>query len=347
MSSRHIFEGAGLLTLVLMIASAHAKPNVAQPAMPAEVTKRAVSQATGALKSLQSAPLTSSEGESRKAFSQALEEVARAHIQHSDQLDRTHQALQKQIEGLRPSWWDKWLTVLTGLVGALMGTTVAAYSAYRLQQQRHQFEQISARQTAGINELAQIKLFRSRQLNEFYGPLQALLQQGLVVRNELYRRMRASPATGVNFSDLPPRPGSQHQSLGIQHGSGEIRPFRLIDELPFIRKAYPHLMGNVGEMVRINGLVVALIHERVGLVLHDNEDLSQKLGVFLAHQSVLQDVYKSVKGNSDGAGPAFGYSTTFPDGLQEAVDGDCAKLRDELREWEGRVTQWSQSRSNS
>jgi hypothetical protein len=94
MSSRHIFEGAGLLTLVLMIASAHAKPNVAQPAMPAEVARRAVSQATGALKSLHSAPLTSSEGESRKAFSQALEEVARAQVQHSDQLDRTHQALE-------------------------------------------------------------------------------------------------------------------------------------------------------------------------------------------------------------------------------------------------------------
>lgn len=347
MSRRHTLEGAGLLTLALVIASAQAKPNTAQPPMPAEVAKRAVSQAASTRESIQSEALASPEGESKKVVSQALEQLARAQIQHSDQLDRTHQALQKQIEGLRPGWWDRWLTALTGLMGALMGTTVAAYSAYRLQRQRHQFEQASARQTAGINELAQIKLFRSRQLNEFYGPLQALLQQGLVVRNELYARMRASPAPGVNFSDLPPRPGSQRQSLGIQHGSEDIRPFRLIDELPFIWQAYPQLMSNVGEMVRINGLIVALIHDRVGLVLHENEDLSQKLGVFLAHQSVLQDVYESVKGDSGGAAPAFGYSTTFPDGLQEAVDGDCVKLRDELREWEERVTRWSQSRSSS
>lgn len=333
---RNGLAGAVLLALALMTGWAHAQPPSAPQAVP---------PAPAAEHGAAPAP-TEIDSASAASIAQTVEQLTQAQIQHSDQLDRIQQALEKQIEGLRPSRWDKWLSALAGLAGALLGATVAACSAYLLQKQRQQFEQTAARQTAGINELAQIKQFRSRQLNEFYGPLQALLQQGLVVRDELYRRMTVAPAAGVAFSNLPPRPGSQHQSLGIQHGTEPVVPFRLIDELPFIQQAYPQLMSNVGEMVRINSLVVALIHDKVGLVLHENSDLSQKLGVFLAHQSVLQEVHASVKGSGGSTVPAHGYSTTFPAGLQEAVDADCTKLRNELRQWEEQVTQWSQSKPN-
>lgn len=75
------------------------------------------------------------------------------------------------------------------------------------------------------------------------------------------------------------------------------------------------------------------------MVLHQSIELSQKLGIFLAHQSVLEEVFKTV--SSAGCAPLnLGYSTTYPRGLDALVRRDCDKLRSELGQWEGTVLEW-------
>lgn len=246
------------------------------------------------------------------------------------------QQLREQIDMLRPKPWDKWLPAIFGLLGTIVG----AVSGYCLQKQRLRFDRRAARQAAGIKEVSEIKQFRSRQINEFYAPLQALLKQGLVVRNEMYGRLLASNVPGVTFTRITDEKAAVGWSLGIQRAGGEVKPFRLIDEMSVLQQSYPHLMGNVGESVRINDLIVKLVHEKVGLVLHENSELSQQLGILLAHQSVLKDVYRAVTTLGASSPPIPEYTTTFPRDLQRLVQEDCDKLRNELKQWQQQVTQW-------
>lgn len=280
--------------------------------------------------------LTPSQASTTSDPGDLLQKVIAQQVQQAEQLNRQHEVMKQQIELLRPKPWDKWLPAFFGLIGALLGSVVA----FAMQRQRLRFDRRAARQAAGIKEVSEIKQFRSRQLNEFYAPIQALLKQGLVVRNELYGRLLAKEVEGATFSKIPDQIAAQGWSLGIQHVGNECKPFRLIDEMSFLQHAYPQLMGNVGETVRINSLIVKLVHEKVGLVLHENAELSQQLGIFLAHQSVLEDVYKSVTTQGTALALTPGYTTTFPRDLQRLVQVDCDKLRNELKDWQIEVSQW-------
>jgi small-conductance mechanosensitive channel len=251
---------------------------------------------------------------------------------------RANQAIKDQLESLRPSFVDKALPAFIGFLASLVGALVGAWVAYRLQIQRLDYDRQAARQTAGVKELSDIKQFRGRQLNEFYAPLEALLKQGLIVRNELYTRLLATNDPNVSFSKMPDPQAANKWSLGIQRKGEQMRPFRLLNDLPVLHATFPDLMGTVGETVRINKLIVKLVHEKVGLVLHKNIELSQQLGTFLAHQTVLVAMYSSVKKGGLATPPK--YTTTFPRDLQRLVTKDCEKLRKELEDWETEVSGW-------
>jgi hypothetical protein len=251
---------------------------------------------------------------------------------------RSAQALKDQVESLRPNYTDKIITGVVAILSALVGAGIGALSGYALQRERVKHDQQAARQAAGMKEVSEIKQFRGRQLNEFYAPLEALLKQGLIVRNELYARLKATTQTGVVFSEISDADAANGWSLGIAVGSESARAFRLLDDLPLLQATFPEVMGTVGETVRINQLIVKLIHEKVGLVLHGSDTLSQQLGTFLAHQSVLEDMYKTVKKNKAAVVPK--YTTTFPRQLQRLVSDDCEKLRRELQAWEAKMSAW-------
>jgi hypothetical protein len=273
--------------------------------------------------------------EERSGTSTRLTQVLERQRAQTQMIERQYDQTQKQIATLRPSIWDKSLPAIFGVLGAV----IASCGAYLLQRQRLAFDQREARRTAGTTALAEIKNFRSRQLNEFYAPLEALLRQVVVLRDELYERMRANPIAGVNFKSKQDPAAATGYSLWVVRGSTEV-PFRLIDEMQFLHHHYPQLMPNVAEMVRINSLIVKLLHKSIGLVLHESVELSQKLGIFLAHQSVLEEVFKTVSSVS-GAPLNLGYSTTYPRGLDALVKCDCDKLRNELEQWERTVLEWT------
>jgi hypothetical protein len=249
-------------------------------------------------------------------------------------LEQQHEQTRLQIAAVAPSTWDKILPALFAMAGAL----IASAGAYFLQRQRLLFDQRASRQSAGTDAVSEIKNFRSRQLNEFYAPLEALLKQGIVLRDELYNRLQANPMPGTTFTQIPnPLSGSGY-SLWVQRAGQNNIPFRLIDEMPYLQAHHVHLMPNVAEIVRINSLIVKLLNKKIGLVLHDSVDLSHKLGIFLAHQSVLEEVFKTV--STTGTTVQLGYSTAFPRGLDKLVNDDCTKLRVELAQWQRVVESW-------
>ena len=168
--------------------------------------------------------------------------------------------------------------------------------------------------------------------------LMALGAPGLVVRDEFYAYLLATTLPTIRFQRVPDKIATNGWSLSVTRGGVEARPFRLLVDLPMIQESFPDVMSTVGEMVRINGQIVKLIHKKVGFVLHENTELSRQLGTFLAHHSVLDEMYKAVTAGGVVAVPS--YSTTFPRGLQQLVIDDCNMLRAELSEWERDVSRW-------
>lgn len=255
-------------------------------------------------------------------------------MEQAKEAARQNQALREKIKAITPSITDKIVTVGIALGSALVG----ALSAYLLQRQRLRHDEKTAQRAAGIKELSEIKQFRGRQLNEFYAPLEALLKQGLVVRDEFYAYLLATTLPTIRFKRVPDEIATNGWSLSVSQGQAEARPFRLLVDLPMIQESFPDVMSTVGELVRINGQIVKLIHKKVGFVLHENTELSRQLGTFLAHQSVLDEMYKAVKDGRAVSVPT--YSTTFPRSLQRLVIDDCNLLRTELSEWERNVARW-------
>jgi hypothetical protein len=264
-----------------------------------------------------------------------LQQLLSQQLAQAKEQARASQALQDKVDALRPNFADKAVTGLIALFSALIG----ALSAFALQRQRLKYEERSARRSVGIKELSEIKQFRSRQLNEFYAPLETSLKQGLVVRNELYARLLATNDSSLKFGKVKDGRAAVGWSLTVARPQKKPEPFRLLLDLNDIAQKFPDVMSTVGELMRINAQVVKLIHRKVGLVKHANTQLNELLGTYLAHQSVLNDVYKAIIDGKPMA--ALTYTTTFPRGLQQLVTEDCNELRNELKQWEDQVSQWS------
>jgi hypothetical protein len=291
--------------------------------------------------------------------------------QNNIRLQEMQTLLSAQIAALKPSPFDKWLPAIFGAIGALFGALIAAGAAAKLQagrllhegqiqrerlfyEERSQaeklrHEELSAERAIGHHAMAEIMAFRSKQLNEFYGPLEALLKQGLVLRDEFYRRLESTQTEkpNVTYRWQSDDEAATGKSLWIKRDGSDEVAFRMIDEMKLINDSYPQLLPNVAEIVRVGDLIVAHVHSRIGLVLPDSTDsglLSDKLGIFLAHQSVLKEVFGHVDDPVDDPAKDWsnlGYSASFPRGLDALVKKDSAKLRRELTNWEIKVRQWT------
>ena len=250
-------------------------------------------------------------------------------------LERESEQTRREIRALRPSLFDKALPAIAAIFAAL----ATSMAAYLLQRARLRFDNESAFQKAGVEAISVIKNFRSRQLNEFYAPLQALLKQSHVLRDELYQRLRAAPPSGVGLEMRDEEKAFSGSSLYIQHPGLDFKPFRLIDEMGFIQKQCPHLVPNVAAIVAVNDHVARLLLDKIGLVRTESTELSGVLGQFLAHKSILDEIVGAASQTGSKATP-LGYTTAFPRNLSALVAADCEWLRSDLALWEQQAIAW-------
>lgn len=199
--------------------------------------------------------------------------------------------------------------------------------------------------SAGLKGRAELMSYRAKQLNELYVPLQALLLQSKVVRDELYEVLVAEGAGVQRFvlqqdGDFPDR-----KSLFVVSDGGN-KPFRLIDYLYVIAEAKPSLLPRLEVIVSINQAIVRLLQDKVGFIRPASVELSEAVGTFLAHQRILEDAYAAAKklGRPDEGEKSSSvlpmYSTAFPRKLPQLVSDDVDALRRELADWETDVTKW-------
>lgn len=255
--------------------------------------------------------------------------------QFAQLLAENREETRTQIAAMRPSLLDKSLPAIAAIVASVLTSIVA----YLLQRSRLNFDRQSSFQKAGVEAIATLNNFRSRQLYEFYAPLEALLTQSLVLRDELYQRLHKVVPASVRL-EMREDPGAgAGASLYIQHPGENFRPFRLIDEMWFIQKHCSALVPNVSAMVNVNQKVAKLLLDKVGFALPDSVELSAMFGRYLAHQSVLEEVVASAAMAGSKATP-LDYTTSYPRGLNALISSDTHRLRKELAVWERQARQW-------
>lgn len=210
----------------------------------------------------------------------------------------------------------------------VLGALIAAATGYLTQRAKVSADDRLSRRTSGRQVIADIMTFRSRQLNEFYAPLRALLGQGLGIRNQLYDQLLANPLAGYNFYLKGEAIAATGQSLWYTHG-GVDKPFRMIDDLGLLNQQLPHLLPLVDEILKANDAAAKVILEHGGLALPDNDKLTDMLGAYLAHHAILKQIRATVS-----CPVVVKYTKIFPRGFDKVIQQDFEKLADELRVWQ-------------
>jgi hypothetical protein len=240
------------------------------------------------------------------------------------EIAKSESRLSERIASLKPDQSAKWMPGIFVALGAL----IAAIAGFLTQRAKLSAEDRLSRRTAGRQAIADIMDFRSRQLNEFYAPIRALLGQGLAIRNQLYDQLLANPLAGSTFYYKAESIAATGQSLWFKH-AGVDKPFRMIDELRLLHAQFPQLMPLVDQILETGDATAKLIREHGGLALPDNDKLTEMLGAFLAHHAILKQIRASV------ASPTvIAYTAIYPRGFDRVIKEDFEKLAGELNTWQ-------------
>lgn len=142
-----------------------------------------------------------------------------------------------------------------------------------------------ARQQAIFQHAEKILEFRLKQMELFYAPMFALLEQSRGLYDKMldqlaydepnrYKRLAESDPEGYRFH--------------VRAKDGSWRGFRLLDQLPAVR-TNPKALALVEAILQIGEQMTKIISKRAGLA---SQDLVNLLGAYLAHYAVLSTIHK-------------------------------------------------------
>lgn len=244
-------------------------------------------------------------------------------------INNSLQDLKKDISALKISWWEKLIPAGLGLIGVLVGTSLSGWFSVISQKRQLVESQKAALREAANDELAKLADFRSKQLNEFYAPISFMLQRTGVVRNQLCRMLLESSRGKQKFF-FKKENGVEH--LYLKEEGGE-RAFRLIHDMHEIVTDFPIVLPLVGEIVNIGEQISKLIYDKGGLAKSDNTHLSEALGEYLGHYSILREIYSNAINSPDKL-TQVKYSMAYPRVLDKLLKKDAEELTEYIGKWE-------------
>lgn len=255
-----------------------------------------------------------------------------------------------RLDGLAKTTSDKWLSAIMGFIGVLAGAGVTGAFAIILQrgriaaedrvdERKARREQLQSERDFGLAALSDMQAFRSRQLNEFYGPFRVLLAQIRVLRDEFDQRLKASIKDGSDVCVRFEGAGRRRRLVVTRPGVQE-RGFRLIDEMRYVGREHPGLMSTVGELVSTGDLLATHLHQYGGLLDPRSTWLGRQIAVYLAHQRVLKEIFDRVSKDPD-ADNVANYSTVYPRSLDVLIERDYTRLNRSRAAWLVQAAEWS------
>lgn len=251
--------------------------------------------------------------------------VARMNNEVSDirlKLRETEERLSKQIAGLQSSFWEKLAPGGLGLIGVLFGTGLGGWLSYQTQKRQLAAE---SKQTAK-EVVANLMDFRSRQLNEFYAPMQFLVHGTRKIRRQVLETILNKSGENGEFM----KDGDGDDIVLRFRSNG--KDFKLTQNMHLVREKYDEAMPLIGEIVNIGGKISSLIVEKGGLADSGSTELADELSAYLAHYSILKDVYTRAKKNPNEP-PSVDYQMTFPPKLEELLRADHEEIYNQITSW--------------
>lgn len=336
-----------LVACLLVSATCFAQPaelaipptNTSATKPPSEATISAPAPTTAAIPNVTPAPV---------AMSLSRAELDRIH----EDIAASEQALQDAIAKSRPSWWERFLPAFMGFLGILLGglwSTIQqrrqlihsvnlqerqAHSSLALQNVQLKENERIGRAKAGYESLSKVIDYQSRQVNEFYSPLRLMLRRSAGVRRQLCDQLHAKAPD--RFAFVKDEDNREH--LFVFGTDGANTRFRLIEHIHELATQHAELLPLVHEIVSIGESMSELIHSKGGMTSAGSDALTDLLGLYLAHFSILRDVAKKAK-EAPHVLAQIRYNVAYPIELDPTLDADMKALAEELERWKTLSTQ--------
>ncbi|MCI0604597.1 hypothetical protein L0156_16545 [bacterium] len=143
-----------------------------------------------------------------------------------------------------------------------------------------------ARHEAIFEQTQKILDYRLKQMELFYAPMFALLNQS----ESLYQKMLDQLAEDEpeRYKRLAER-DAEGNTLLVLASYGVWKGFRLLDQLPAV-KANPKALPLVVGILEIGDRMTKIISENAGLA---SKDIIELLGEYMAHYAILSSIHKS------------------------------------------------------
>lgn len=141
-----------------------------------------------------------------------------------------------------------------------------------------------ARQEAIFEHTQKILEFRLKQMERFYAPMFALRGQSRGLYDKMLYQLAQDEPQRYRF---PPKPDQQDYRLQVIDKAGEWRGFRLLDQLPAVKRN-PKAFALAERILEIGDRMTKIISAHAGLA---SEDLVPLLGQYMAHYAILSTVH--------------------------------------------------------
>ncbi|MDU9027640.1 hypothetical protein [Pseudomonas mediterranea] len=248
----------------------------------------------------------------------------------SQKVDATNDNLKNigsQVSALKQTFLERLYPALFGVLGVV----IAGLVNYHLQVRQIKHNESERKEKFSFDVRQKIFEYRSKQNNEFYGPLLVLLTQSKEVSKQLHEQLVKFDSKRYKFED-DGSSGVVRPALFIFDDSGK-RAFRLIEELPYLGRHIRDALPQVLVIIEVGDRMATLIEKSSGLANPKNSDLSSCLGIYLAHLTALKDAYKQAFQKST-RGSVRTHTAVFPRNIQDLVKADYEKINSQIEAWE-------------
>ncbi|UYC14043.1 hypothetical protein [Xanthomonas sp. CFBP 8445] len=237
-------------------------------------------------------------------------------------LRASEERLRQAIADNKPSGWEKLLPALLGLFGVFVGGAINVW----LQRRQMAASEKAHRATTAFEAQTKIIDYRSRQAHEFYHPLLLMLQRSSGVRRQLCDHLAKKDPDRFRMEKE-----ADVEHLFIYDSAGNRARFRLIKAMYELATEHKETLPMVNEIVAIGEKMSALIHDKGGLVLAAHADLTDLLGRYLAHFSILREV--AAKASNPEELQGITYNVLYPIELDAELNKGIAFLQENLERW--------------
>lgn len=249
-----------------------------------------------------------------------------------DSVSKDISTVSSQVTSLKQTVLERLYPAIFAFIGILIG----GFVSYRLHVRQLKHNELERKAKFSFDIELKIFEYRSKQSNEFYGPLLVLLAQSKELSTQLHEQLVKLHSTRYQFKDESTSAGPK-PTLYVHEGTGDAKPFRLIEDMPYVGANVKSALPQVRVIIEAGERMAAIIEKSSGLANPQNVELSSCLGVYLAHLAALKDAYSQAESTID-TKVIRTHTAVFPRRIQELVKADYDEISNQMLSWESKAS---------